>query len=160
MMPMHAQLLANGAMGLGLEQWDPGIWLTYVAVMIVYEAWAIGRWLRFGWWASLAISLGANALTGVCCGLGGLAAPFLHTPFVGSIANPNPLLGSVALLAVFALPSALVETAVWATIAKRLFEPLGKPSLLSRVLLVHAIGVPLGLAVLILPARPYLGTEG
>lgn len=154
-----ASALANGSMGLGLEQWDPANWLCYVAGMVVLEAWVIGLWLKFGWWKSLGVSLLANAFTGVGCGLGGCLAPFLHETFVGSRINPNPLLSAAALLALFAVPSAFLETFVWAIVSKRLNEPLGQPSLFMRVMRAHLVGVPVGLAILLVPPRPYIAME-
>lgn len=146
---------ANGAMGLGLEMFDLRYWFAYVAAMVVLEAWLIGRWLKLGWPASLGVSLLANFFTGVFCGGMGLCAPFLHGSFVGSQLNPNPFINAVVLLSMWALPSAYVESVIWRRAAKRPDHWL----VIKRSLLVHVLTVPLGLAILLIPERPYRGAE-
>lgn len=146
---------ANGAMGLGLEMFDLRYWFAYVAAMVVLEAWLIGRWLKLGWPASLGVSLLANFFTGVFCGGMRLCAPFLHMSFVGSQINPNPFMNAVVLLTGLALPSAYVESYLW----RRASIGPGHWPVIKRCLLVHALTVPLGLAILLIPERPYRGAE-
>jgi hypothetical protein len=146
---------ANGAMGLGLEMFDLRYWFAYVAAMVVLEAWLIGRWLKLGWPASLGVSLLANFFTGVFCGGMGLCAPVLHGSFVGSQVNPNPFMNAVVLLTGLALPSAYVESYLW----RRAAIGPGHWPVIKRCLLVHALTVPLGLAILLIPERPYRGAE-
>lgn len=148
--------LANGAMGLGMEMWDLRYWYAYVGAMVVTEAWLIGTWLGVGWPKSLALSLLANLMTGFLCGAGGLCAPVLHMTLAGSSANPNPLLNSVYLLVMFALPSAFFEYLIWsrARPAER-----SERGFLWRVTWVHLATIPLALAILLIPERPYIGLE-
>lgn len=146
---------ANGAMGLGLEMFDLRYWFAYVAAMVVLEAWLIGRWLKLGWLASLAVSILANFLTGVLCGGMGCFAPLLHGSYVGSQTNPNPFMNAVVLLSGLALPSAYVESYLWRRAVK---SPDHWP-VIKRCLVVHALTVPLGLAILLIPERPYRGAE-
>lgn len=152
--------MANGAMGLGLEQWDPNIWFIYVAAMTTAEAWLMGRLLGLGAPESIFVSFLANMLTGVGCGLMGCAAPFLHFPLVGSTADPNPLLSALSLLAVFAFPSALFEGILWDRMYRkqRKYKP-SEQGVLGRLLLIHLVLVPVGLAILLIPDRPYRGYE-
>lgn len=140
-------------MGLGLEMWDLRVWFAYVLAMILLEAWLIGRWLEMAWPESLARSLVANAFTGFMCGGAGLVAPFLHMSFVGSKLDPNPLLNSVALLLIFAVPSGIFEAIVWG------LRTDSKKAYFGRCLLVHVLTVPVGLAILLIPPKPYLGLE-
>ncbi|MCH7904617.1 MAG: hypothetical protein IH944_08645 [Armatimonadetes bacterium] len=146
---------ANGAMGLGLEMWDLRYWFAYVVVMVGLEAWLIGRWIELSWTKSVLLSIGANAITGVACGAGGLFAPFLHMSFVGSRMDPNPFVNAVVLLTVFALPSAWLESVVWRWAKK----PEDVWRFVKRVLVVHLATVPVGLAILLIPEHPYQGME-
>lgn len=146
-------------MGLGLEMWDLRYWFAYVLVMIVAEAWLIGRPLGFSLPKSLLVSLAANFLTGVMCGGMGLLAVLLHGVFVGTRTNPNPLLNSVALLLIFAIPSALFENVVWGFAQRGTKGEIGLPAL-WRSIWVHLLLVPIGLGILLIPDRPYRGLEG
>lgn len=145
---LAAAATANGAMGLGLEMWDVRYWFAYVIVMVLAEAWLIGRWLGHSWLKAIGISVAANAITGVGCGLGG--CPFLHFQ-----SYPNPFLYSLGLMALFALPSAGVEAILWNRFA---VEKRGNP-IVIRSFWVHLVLVPIGLAILLIPARPYVGAE-
>lgn len=142
---------ANSAMGLGLERWDLRFWYAYVAVIVLAEAWLLGRWLGFNWKQSLFRSIVANLFTGVICGGIGLLAPFLHTPMAGSRINPNPLADMLLTIAAFSLPSAIFESAFWTKEGKvRLF----------KLCAVHFATIPLALVILLMPDRPYPGLEG
>ena len=144
---------ANGAMGLALATfaWTP--WLCYVAVTVIFEAVALGRWLRVPTGRALLCSLGANLLTAI---LGGSVSGFVCAifGFYGGRLNPNPFGQSLLLFTVFGIVSALIEACCWmrATAFRR--GAVFLPSLI-----VHLVGVPLGLAILLLPARPYGGLE-
>jgi len=156
--------LANGAMGLGLEMFDPTYWWAYVAAMVLGEAWLIGRGLGRSWTESLVISVVANLVSGLC-GIAGCAAPFFHYPVIGVM---NPFLNAIALMCLFAIPSALVEAIVW-QYGLRYFGRLKDPSgevqpikdgrLAGRSLWVHFALVPVALAILLIPNRPYKGME-
>ena len=143
-------VFANGAMGLGLEMFDIGFWLAYVAVTIFFEAWFIGRWAGIPWSRSLGISVLANSITGICCPQ--LAAVGLHTPFVGSNLNPNPFWNAVVLFTGFGVISSVIEFVVWGLFVKN-------KSFMVRSLTGHLIGVPISLAILLLPSHPYRGLE-
>ena len=152
---------ANGAMGLGLEEWALAYWFAYVGVTVLFEAWMIGGWLKLSWSRSLWLSSLANAFTGALCGGGGLCAVGLHGQFVGSPLNPNPFFNAVALLTIFAVPSALFESLIWRPSAiKRSPKVISEWRLLGRVVVTHLFGIPLALVILLIPERPYLGLEG
>ncbi len=142
-------------MGLGLEMWDLRYWFSYVLAMIVLESWLIGRWAKLSWPVCIGVSVLANAVTGFGCGAAGLVAPILHYPIVGSTFNPNPFVNSVALLLLFSIPSAWIESIVWRWTTKP--KEIGK--FVKRVFLVHLAMVPVGLAILLIPERPYVGME-
>ena len=150
-----ASAQANGAMGLGLEMWDLRYWLAYVVAMVALEAWLIGRWLKISWIKSAVISIVANAVTGGLGAASGFFAPFLHISIIGSSANPSPFPNAIALLTLFAIPSGWIESIVWrwATRTKDVWP------FVKHVLLVHLITVPIGLAILLIPERPYPGLE-
>lgn len=147
---LSASALANAAMGLALEIFDFRIWSVYVIATVVLEAWIIGRSLSFDWFRSCLFSLGINCVTAFCCA-GGLFAPFLHRDVI----DLNPFLWTFELLAVFGLLSALVEALLW----KVFYRERGS-LVLRRSLLAHALGIPIALVILLLPARPYPGLEG
>jgi hypothetical protein len=143
-------VLANGAMGLGLEMFDIGFWFAYVAITIVFEACFIGRWAGIPWSKCLGISILANSITGVCCPQ--LAAVGLHTPFVGSNLNPNPFWNAVVLFTGFGVISSVIEFTVWSLFVKN------KPFMV-RTVTAHLFGVPISLAILLIPWHPYRGLE-
>lgn len=151
--------LANGAMGLGLEQWDLNYWFAYVVATVVFEGWYIGKRLGLPSWRGLSVSILANLFTGVLCAGGGLLAPFLHSSFVGSSANPNPLLNAVALLAIFAIPSGLFEYLFWRTMLTKGSRSCSIEDLFKRTMVAHLLVIPLGMVILLVPDRPYRGLE-
>ncbi|MEA2553170.1 MAG: hypothetical protein QOJ65_1346 [Fimbriimonadaceae bacterium] len=148
-----ASALANGAMGLALEMFDYRTWAVYVVVTLVFEAWFIGRWLELSWGKSLGITVLANALTAFVCPI--CLVPVLHRSFVGTAVNPNPLMNSVVLLTLFGVVSGLIESFCWSPSAAR----ERRWQIRGRSLLAHLIGVPIALAILLIPARPYKGLE-
>lgn len=146
---------ANASMGLAFERWDVGVWLAYVGIMVLFEAWFIGlRWLPGG--KALLFSLAANLATGVIGVLfcGAIASPFLHGALVGTRSSPNPLGETILLLAVSAVPSAAIELAVWQRLARRV-EVNPEVHLGKRVWLAHALGVLIGLIVVLSPDDPH-----
>lgn len=154
---------ANGAMGLGLEMWDLSYWYAYVVATVVFEAWYIGRWLKYGWIKSLFLSALANFITGMCCGAGGICAPFLHEFPIGHGNPPQPFLHGLGLLAFYAIPSSFFEYLfVWnmanqKAIFGALTEASFRDKLFIRSLKAHLLGIPLALAILLIPAHPYRG---
>lgn len=144
---------ANAVMGYALEQYDPRAWLVYVIATVIFEAWAIGKRLGFGWAASLGISIAANLVTACCCA--NLCGVGLHGAFVGSQINPNPIMNMAAMFFVFGLLSGSIESVVW-RICDRRNEDRGRD---FRVWLdstaAHLAWVPLGMAIMLVPARPY-----
>lgn len=147
---MIQNLLANGAMGLGLERWDTFYWAIYVIAMVGLEALLIGCKLGFSWPQSILRSLLANAFTGSVCGLG-FCSPVLHMPFAGN----SPFLDAIVVLHVFALPTALVETFFWKVGDQDRVQWQG----FWRVILVHFALVPVALCILLIPDKPYRGTQ-
>jgi hypothetical protein len=142
-------------MGLGLEMFDLRNWFAYVVAMVALEAWLIGRWAKVPWKASLGISILANLITGVMCGGLSCLAPILHGVFVGSRTDPNPFLNAIVLLAAFGVPSGWIESLVWRTCLRKSSET----KFVARSILIHLVTIPVGLSILLVPDRPYLGLE-
>lgn len=141
-------LLANSAMGA----WANGVpwaYLTYVVVMILAEAWLIGREMKWSVLKSLGRSLAANALSacvGVfCCAV----VPFgtVQVSIGGVLQEPNPTLDILLVLLVGAVVSALVEQSAWMRDEER-----KRPALIWRT---HLVLVPVGVIIFNLPERPY-----
>lgn len=160
--------LANGAMSLALATfaWTP--WLVYVIVTILLEAIALGKWLRVPAAQAIKNSLKANLFTAV---LGGFFSGILCAlfGFYGGRLNPNPFGQTLFLFTVFGSLSALIEAYAWMRATESQSEsntlPPGSASLrrsdvIMRCLIVHLIGVPVGLAVLLVPSHPYPGLQG
>ena len=143
---------ANGAMGLALSLFPYSVWLVYVAAMVLFEALWIGRATGVPFRRSLGVSLGANAIT-LVVGLfvSGIFGYMLYGA-LGTTLNPNPFGEAVLLLTVGGAVSALVEAPFWNSYA-------GKTPWRSS-LAAHALGVPIALAILLIPSRPYPGLEG
>jgi hypothetical protein len=139
---------ANGVMGYALEQYDFHAWLVYVIGTIVFEAWAIGRWAGKSWPAAVGISIVANLVTAGCCA--NLCGVGLHSTFVGSRINPNPLANMLVMFTVFGVISGLVESVVWSIATRR-----NESKFAVRSLLAHLVWVPLGMAIMLVPSRPY-----
>ena len=151
--PAHA----NGAMGLALATFDWGPWFAYLAVTVLFEAAVLGRWLQVPFGRAIWTSVFANLLTAV------IAAPFtgiLSDLFLfafGSQLNPNPFCETLLLFTIFGVFSAVIEAWPWIYPARRSGQPRSR--VLGRSLAAHLIGVPLGMVVLLAPARPYHGLE-
>ena len=144
---------ANGAMGLALAifAWTP--WFCYVVVTIVFEAIALGRWLRVPLGRALLVSLGANFVTAVIGGsISGILCALFG--FYGERLNPNPFGQSLLLFTVFGIVSAIIEAYCWMRATSFRRSAVVLPSLI-----VHLLGVLTGLAILLVPARPYRGLE-
>ncbi|MBS1707047.1 MAG: hypothetical protein JST40_14375 [Armatimonadetes bacterium] len=142
-------LMANASMGFGLERWVTSYWAIYVVLTVAVEAWLIGRRRNLPWVQRVVRAVGANALT-MFFGAQ-LCSVFLHSSFAGPRLNPNPLLDSVVLLSIFAIPSALIEAPFWGSKQK------GRD--LLYIVAVHLLVVPVGLAIVLIPPRPYPGLE-
>lgn len=144
---------ANGAMSLALTIFEWRTWLVYVGATVLFEAWLFGKLFRVPWPKAFARSVGANLLTGLlgasCLGIFTYGSPWNRL-------NPNPFVQTVALFVGYGLLSALVEAAIWRGATKL---PLTNRQITLRSLTVHLLGVPLGLSILLLPARPYRGLE-
>jgi hypothetical protein len=159
---------ANGAMSLALATFGWGMWLPYVVVTVAFEAVMLSRWLRVPMRRALKTSLGANFLTAIIGGFfSGILAYIFYDSF-GSRLNPNPFFQNLLLFTLFGVGSACVEAILWDRVVEKSLpaetstnRPKARPrSVLAWVLLVHLLGVPVGLGVLLIPARPYPGLEG
>lgn len=144
---------ANGSMGLALEMFEYRTWIVYVLVMLALEAWLIGRPLGLSWAKSAGIAVLANAVTAFACPC--CLTPALHGALVGSSLLPNPFWNAVSLLFWFALISALLESAFWITAGKQ----AGWMRALGLTFWAHLLAVPVALAILLIPSRPYKGLE-
>lgn len=151
--------LANGAMSLALATfaWTP--WLVYVAVTVLYEAAAMGRWLGIPFRSALRCSLRANFVTAI---LGGFFSGFVSYSFLGIFGSelcPNPFGQTVFVFMLFGIGSALIEAVIWPRAGSRQSVSARPRNRYVGSLMVHLVGVPVGLAILLLPARPYVGLE-
>jgi hypothetical protein len=160
---------ANGAMSLALATFGWDMWLPYVVVTLVFEAVILGRWLRVPLRRALNIAFGANFVTAIIGGFFSGILSYIFYDSFGSKLNPNPFFQNLLLFTLFGIVSACIEALFWAHAVEKpipLETTADKParsrprSVLAQVLLVHLLGVPVGLAVLLLPARPYPGLEG
>jgi hypothetical protein len=70
--------------------------------------------------------------------------------------NPNPLGHTLTVFLVYGLLSALVEANLWASASPLV---MSWRQVAQRSIAIHLLGVPLGLAILLAPARPYRGLE-
>jgi len=125
-------------------------WGAYVVVTVVFEAWMIGRWMGRSWPVAIGISIIANVVTAFMCT--NLGAVFLHADSV----NPNPFLFTLVAFTAFGVLSSYIESFAW-RLAKSAELPRRPVALQS--LYAHLLGVPIGLAILLIPARPYQGIE-
>jgi hypothetical protein len=150
---------ANGAMALALGTFEWGPWCIYVAATILFEALLMGRFLKVPIRMALALSILANGLTAIG---GGVVSGILSYTFLGlfgSRLNPNPLGQTLLLFTLFALVSAPVEASVWLGAPFAWAKKLTRRHVLRLSFGVHLLGVPLGLAILLAPPRPYHGLE-
>ena len=150
---------ANGAMSLALATFSWASWLVYVAVTVLYEAAAMGRWLGIPFQSALRYSLGANFVTAI---LGGFFSGIISYSFLGifgSELNPNPFWQTVFLFTLFGIVSALVEAIHWPKAGSQKSVSVRPRNRYVVSLMVHLVGVPIGLAILLFPARPYEGLE-
>lgn len=150
---------ANGAMGLALGTFGWDLWGIYVAAMVLFEALVMGRLLRVPLLGALGRSVWANFLTAI---LGGVVSGILSYIFLGvfgSRLNPNPFGQTLLLFTLFALASAPVEARVWLGAPTTTSKKPHHSRVLALSFAVHLLGVPLGLAVLLSPVRPYPGLE-
>lgn len=160
---------ANSGMSLALGTFGWSMWLPYVAVTVLFEAILLGRWLNLPFSLSIRLSIGANLLTAI------IGVPFTGIAsygclgMLGSELNPNPFLHTLVLFTLFGIASACIEALIWDGPANPRIpdktaqgHPKGNQSttVLPRVVMVHLLGVPVGMAILLIPARPYPGLEG
>jgi hypothetical protein len=119
----------------------------------------MGRWLGIPFKSALRCSLGANFTTAI---LGGFFSGIISYSFLGifgSELNPNPFWQTVFLFTLFGLGSALVEAMFWPKAGSQDSVSVRPRNRYVGSLMVHLVGVPIGLAILLLPARPYVGLE-
>lgn len=151
---------ANGAMGMALATFEWPLWLTYVAVTVILEAVLFGVWLRVTPMRALGLAIAANALTGLIGGyLSGIPSYAFQGAF-GSSTNPNPFGRILLLFALSALISAWLESKVWFAGVRNLDRPPSPGGLSAVSLAIHLLTLPVGLAILLSPDRPYPGLVG
>jgi hypothetical protein len=153
------------SLALTIFPWD--IWLVYVIVTIIFEAVALGKWLQVPFFRALRTSVGANLLTAVV-GLFFSVPVWAIVGYYGGLLNPNPFGHVVYLFTLFGIGSGLIEAFVWMAPAKAICPisaPLPGPNTITRrevtrrCVIVHLIGVPVGLVILLIPAHPYPGLQ-
>ena len=156
---------ANAAMELALTIFEWPMWLAYVAFTVVFEAIAMGWILKIKPLRALATSAKANLLTALLGAV--ISAPLWGViGQYGSLVNPNPFGHTLMLFVIFGVLSALVEAGSWKKTAGQSApvdavsgEPLVRRPTRQSVL-VHLLGAPLGMAILLIPPHPYPGLEG
>jgi hypothetical protein len=150
---------ANGAMSLALATFNWIPWMAYVVVTVLFEAWALGRWLKVPVPDALRCSVVANFVTAIIGGVmsGPLSYGFLG--IFGSRLNPNPFGQTLFVFTLFGLLSAYVEAHFWFCTKQDLDETVRRGHTLGRCIVIHLIGIPLGLCILLSPSRPYRGLE-
>lgn len=155
---LFAMASANGSMSMALGNFRFRDWCVYVVITVVFEAVALGRWLKIPLMRALWASIIANFITAIIGlpfhGMGG----YLFGGLVGSRYDPNPFLSTILLFIVFGLVSALIESLVWKSFWRR-WSTVTR-SVVKATVVVHLIGVPLGLAILLMPEYPYPGLTG
>jgi hypothetical protein len=150
---------ANGAMSLALGTFGWELWSVYVVATVLFEAFVMGRWLRLSFGKALLYSLGANFLTAIAGGVISGVVSYGFLGVFGSRLNPNPFAQTLFLFTLFGLGSGLVEAIIWRESKPvRSGEVTGR-RVLALSLAAHLVGVPLGLAILLAPDRPYRGLE-
>ncbi len=142
-------------MGYGLETFELWTWVMYIAVIVGFEAWFIGRWYGHSWIGSLAVSVVANSLSAFCCA--GVGGGFMHQSVLGTQYRPKPFPDALLLFTIFSLVSGVAEWFVWEFLRFKLRK---YQSVLWRSTLAHLLGVPIGLFIFLLPPRPYHMLEG
>lgn len=142
---------ANGNMGLLLGMFPPPIWAAYVAFSVLFEAIAMARLLHAHLVVALVFSVAANLLTGVC------GASVAEVLFHGYGMDPNPLCTTVGLVAGLAPVSGAAEGMIWSLRRWGTAGMQRRPAL--ACIAVHIAAIPLALAVLLAPPRPYAGLE-
>ena len=101
---------ADGAMSLALATFTWPMWLAYVVVTVLWEAYALGRWLGLPLGRSLRLSMWANFVTAI---LGGIPSGILSYSFLGlfgSVLDPNPFGQTLILFTLFGIGSALIAS--------------------------------------------------
>jgi hypothetical protein len=151
---------ANGAMGLALATFEWPLWLIYVGTTVILEAVLFGVWLRVPPFRALGLSILANALTGLIGGyFSGIPSYAFHSAF-GTATDPNPFGRIVLLFALSAALSAWLEAKVWIAGTRGLDKPASPQRVTAISVAIHFLTLPVGLAILLSPERPYPGLEG
>jgi hypothetical protein len=168
---------ANGAMGMALATFEWPLWLTYVGVTLLLEALILGIYWRVPPLRAVAMSVLANAATaflgGYCLWYAALipltavellvrTGPGLQDSVgkvFGTGANPNPIGQIVLFFTVSALLSAWIEGRIWWAANRQIFEEKSFGAVLRASIAVHMVTLPVGLAILLSPERPYPGLE-
>lgn len=156
---LAASAFANGAMSLALSVFSWPYWLAYVAATLIFEAIALGRWLRCPAGSAIKASVFANLATGV---IGGCVSGIVGYGFLGSVGstvNPDPLGQVVLMLTTYGIGSAFVEALFWQSVMSKRENRQPYLPVLGKSLVVHLVGVPLALCILLIPDRPYPGLE-
>jgi hypothetical protein len=155
MLLVPARAYANYAWHYAFATFLPDYWLWYVLVTILFEALVLGRWLRVPGATSLFLSLLANAITALAGYV--VANIFPSFPFgvFGSEMNPNPFFDALLLFTLFGIGSGFVEGFIWHIAVAETGSKEPRTRTLGRSVVVHVAVVPIGLAILLIPARPY-----
>lgn len=146
--------LADGSTAPTLAIVDFWAGAAAAIVFVVFEAWFIGVATGRSWPKSLALSALSNVASAVICPV--VFPPDFYCPFfpLQTGLNPNPLLFVFELLLGYGLISVFIECPFWAQRQTILAKPYER-QVFVRCLISHVVGVPLCLAIFLVPARPY-----
>jgi len=144
---------ANWAMTPAFFMFQTWTLTAYVLGVIISESLIMARVIDHSWGRIIVMCLIANFITAVFGCFFGL--PSMRYAIIGGLVNPNPLLSAICLLLVFGLISGVIESFVWMSVRKE----TPRLKVFTTTVVAHLVGVPIGLAIFLIPSRPYLGLE-
>lgn len=142
--------VANSAMtplyGIGDDTW----WLAYVLLTYILELSFISRFYKVSPLRAAYVALVANLFSSI---LGCLVCSL----WMGGLGTANPLIEGIKILCVGAVVSGIFEAGVWQMILEPRLKGLATKEFLRPSLIVHGLGVVLGVILLLAQPRPFLG---
>jgi len=140
--------MADGGTGFAAFEFDHRTFIAYVGATVVFEAWFIGVRGGYDWPKSILISVAVNAFTAFLC----VSPEFFIMAQRKPYFNPNSLEWTFQPLILYALFSSLIEGFLWA-------PRLSGKGFVGRSILAHIACIPISIAILVLPSRPYQALE-
>ena len=149
--------MADGGTLYAAFAFDWRTFVAYVLATVLFEAWFIGVRSGYGWLKSILTSIGVNLFSAVVCVL-----PELMFPVYAQMKphyDPNPLIWMFQPLVIYALISGVIEGYVWAA-GKPKQERAERKGIKVQAILAHLACIPISVAILVLPSRPFSRMEG